>query len=432
MKKASVIFVIVLLGAALGVVVCNAQDMGEMGQSYDVNSYSIAYWESNEVSFRNYGDGIDEKSVFELASNGKTVSAYIALKMVDEGKLHLDDKIAPFLDSDLLTDDERLYHITLKQLLCHTAGFSSSFELGIDRKIYTDPGEKFCYSGVGYIYLQNIIENVSGMTMEEAAAHYVFEPLGMSNSTFARAKTVTPYMKLSTVTLYIFVVFAIAFTALLAFGFMIRKAAKCNFCSCKCVLSVCFVIAGVINTWFLLSVVSKVVVIFGSCFAWIGLLLLITRKNTKLFYAVVPVMTALMVFLGFIIPISIPVTNDVIAKKPNCAYTFKSTSEDMSLFCKELMRQYHSGDGAVKDMFFDGVAIDTVSRWGLGIAIEAEGEGDTYWHSGINPGFQSLFVLYPSQDKYVIILTNSDSGLLFAKETARDFLKVDGKWEIQR
>lgn len=120
-----------------------------------------------------------------------------------------------------------------------------------------------------------------------------------------------------------------------------------------------------------------------------GLLLLITRKNAKLFYAVVPVMTALMVFLGFIIPISIPVTNDVIARKPNCAYTFKSTSEDMSLFCKELMRQYHSGDGAVKDMFFDFVAIDTVNSWGLGIAIEAEGEEDTYWHSGINPGFQS-------------------------------------------
>ncbi|MDE7431999.1 MAG: serine hydrolase, partial [Lachnospiraceae bacterium] len=76
--------------------------------------------------------------------------------------------------------------------------------------------------------------------------------------------------------------------------------------------------------------------------------------------------------------------------------------------------------------------IDPVNSWGLGIAIEYESEGETYWHSGINPGFQSLFVLYPSQNKYVIILTNSDSGLLFSKEIAKDFLEIDGNWDIKR
>lgn len=43
----------------------------------------------------------------------------------------------------VLDYDERLYDITLKQLLCHTAGFSSSFELGIDKKIYSN----FCIYG---------------------------------------------------------------------------------------------------------------------------------------------------------------------------------------------------------------------------------------------------------------------------------------------
>ena len=52
-----------------------------------------------------------------------------------------------------------------------------------------------------------------------------------------------------------------------------------------------------------------------------------------------PVISSALLILGFIFPISIPVTNDLIAKKPNCAYTFKSTSEDMSLFCKELMEK---------------------------------------------------------------------------------------------
>lgn len=434
MKKAAAIFglVMVVLGTAFGIAAHNSQKVEGMVQSHDRNGYSIAYYENHEVTFENYGDGIDETSVFELASNGKAVGAYIALKMVDEGKLNLEDKIAPLLDAGLVTDDARMDEITVRQLLCHTAGFSPSFELGIDKKIYTDPGEEFRYSGVGYIYLQNVIENVSGMTLEEAAGYYVFDPLGMDNSTFAHTKTVTPYMNLSAVVLYIFSVFAIVFLILLLPGFVIGKTTKWRFFSCKSILSVCFVTAGMINTLFLLFVVSKVVVIFESCFALMGLLLFLARKETKAFYAVVPFMTAFMFILGFTIPISMPVTNDIAAREPNCAYTFKSTCEDMSVFCQELMRQYHSGDGAVKDMFSDAVAIDAVNGWGLGLAIETEREGETYWHSGINPGFQSLFVLYPLRDKYIIILTNSDNGLLPAKETAGDFLEVDGKWEIRR
>ncbi len=35
-------------------------------------------------------------------------------------------------------------------------------------------------------------------------------------------------------------------------------------------------------------------------------------------------------------------------------------------------------------------------------------------------------------DKYVIILTNSDNGLQFSKEAAKDFLQIDGSWDIPR
>lgn len=203
MKKIVLVLIFILSGLLMGITALATQETELMASSYDINGYSVAYYENDRVVFQNYGDGIDENSVFELASNGKVISAYIALKLVDEGKINLNDKIAPFLDSDLLTNDERLNDITLKQLLCHTAGFSPSYELGIDKKIYSDPGEAFCYSGVGYIYLQSVIENVSGMTMEQAAEYYVFEPLGMENSTFEYTRTVTPYMNLSSVVIYI-------------------------------------------------------------------------------------------------------------------------------------------------------------------------------------------------------------------------------------
>ena len=430
MKK--IVLVFILSGLLMGITAHATQETELMASSYDINEYSIAYYENDRVVFQNYGDGIDENSVFELASNGKVISAYIALKLVDEGKINLDDKIAPFLDSDLLTSDERLNDITLKQLLCHTAGFSPSYELGIDKKIYSDPGKEFCYSGVGYIYLQSVIENVSGMTMEQAAEYYVFEPLGMENSTFEHTRTVTPYMNLSSVVIYIFIIFIIVFTVLLLAVFILRKITKKQFFSSKISLVVCFAIAVVVNISFLLVLVSKVVITFGLCVVFMGVSLLLTRNHTKIFYAVIPIEVILMLVLGFTIPATVPVTNDIVAKEANCAYTLKSTNGDMAVFCRELTNEYYSGDGAVKEMFSAAVNIDDVNNWGLGIAIESESKGETYWHSGINPGFQSLIVLYPSQNKYVIILTNSDNGLMFAKEVARDFLEIDGNWDIKR
>ena len=145
MKKIVSALLIIVCGLLPGSMVHGSQETERMANSYDINGYSIAYYENNKIVFENYGAGINEKSVFELASNGKVISAYIALQLVDEGKLNLEDKIAPFLDDSLLTDDERIYDITLKQLLCHTAGFSASFELGIDKKIYSNPGDQFLY-----------------------------------------------------------------------------------------------------------------------------------------------------------------------------------------------------------------------------------------------------------------------------------------------
>ena len=100
----------------------------------------------------------------------------------------------------------------------------------------------------------------------------------------------------------------------------------------------------------------------------------------------------------------------------------------MSVFCRELMQRYDSGSA----MFNDEVTIDDNNSWGLGIAIESGPDGTTYWHSGINPGFQSLYVLYPEQEKFIVVVTGSDYGLDLSKEKANDFLGTDGTWDIAR
>jgi CubicO group peptidase (beta-lactamase class C family) len=348
--------------------------------------------------------------------------------MADEGKINLDDRITQYLDKDLITNDERINDITVRQLLCHTAGFSPSYELGVDKKIYSDPGEKFRYSGVGYIYLQNVIENASGMSMEKAAEHYVFKPLGMNSSTFEYTPTVTPYISLSSAVLYAFAVFIISFAVVFVVLAIIGKITKFRAFSLKTGLVISYIAAGVLNTAALLFILSKVTVVFAVFYVITGILLFLARKTKKIFYALIPALTAVILVVGFTVPCSIPVTNDLIHKEANCAYSLRSTGSDMAVFCRELMKQYGNGD----KMFSEAVVIDENNSWGLGIAIESETNGKTYWHSGINPGFQSLYVLSPDQDKFIVVVTNSDSGLESAKEKANEFLGTDGSWEIAR
>lgn len=58
-------------------------------------NYTIVRFENGAVTYENSGKGTDEKTVYELGSNGKTVAAYTALAMVDDGILDLDEKIYP-------------------------------------------------------------------------------------------------------------------------------------------------------------------------------------------------------------------------------------------------------------------------------------------------------------------------------------------------
>ena len=164
-----------------------------------------------------------------------------------------------------------------------------------------------------------------------------------------------------------------------------------------------------------------------------GIILFVTRKKNVLFYTIAPALLLLLLILGFLIPASVPVTNDLVYGKANVAYSFRSTGKDMALFCAELMKKAEEENGAFVEMFYPNVCIDDQNAWGLGIAIEYTKDKEAmYWHSGINPGFQSLYVLYPKDDKFIVVLTNSDRGLDFSKETAGDYLGIDGVWDIKR
>lgn len=436
-KKAVILLVFFIVFSTIFTVSVNALSIEEeiynISQNDGLNSFSIAYIEDRNVM--TYGsNGIQDTSskLYEAGSNGKMIAAYTCLKLSDEEKLSLDDTIVQYLESDWITSNPRFQTITVRDLLSHTAGFSPSFETGVDKKLYFEPGSNFSYSGVGYIYLQKVIEKTTGQDFESAVQKYAFQPLNMTESTFKKAITVTPFVKASSLALYVIVIFSIITAVIYGICLLIGLITKFKFFR-KIALFYCSITIGFVIELVLLGLVLPRFIIPAIIFGIVGLLVLIvSRMSKRLKYVAFISYVLALGILGNVLPITLPIGPALIAKEPNAAYSLITSTKDLTLFAEELLDIYNNGTDTMKEMFCPQIEIDGSNSWGAGIAIENIGDEVTYWHSGINPGMQSLFILSPSNGNAVIIMTNSDYGLPFAKGIARKILGIDGTWDIVR
>jgi len=126
---------------------------------------------------------VTEDTVFEAASLSKPVFTYGVLKLVEQGRLGLDVPLTQYLPKPFVVGDERLAKITARIVLSHRTGFPNwPNDDGV--KIYFTPGERFSYSGEGYIYLQRVVEQITGKPLNDYMTEAVFTPLGMTSSSY--------------------------------------------------------------------------------------------------------------------------------------------------------------------------------------------------------------------------------------------------------
>lgn len=119
---------------------------------------------------------------FHLGSLGKQFTAACILKLESMGRLAVEDPVERYLDG--VPDDKR--GITIHQLLTHTSGLPYMPGDGspLDLPLEFEPGERWAYSNPGYSVLARIVERVGGAPLADLAATLLFEPAGMSHTTY--------------------------------------------------------------------------------------------------------------------------------------------------------------------------------------------------------------------------------------------------------
>lgn len=158
---------------------------------------------------RGYGmakleDGIvnTPDKVFDIGSVSKQFTATCVAMLIREGKVGLDDDIRKYLPEMPAYEKP----VTVSHLLHHTSGLrdynallslagfrpesdSPTVEEALEvirrqKKLNYTPGEEYSYTNTGFFLLSQIVERVSGKSLNAFAQERIFKPLGMSKTLF--------------------------------------------------------------------------------------------------------------------------------------------------------------------------------------------------------------------------------------------------------
>src|SRR5262245_14211123 len=127
---------------------------------------------------------VDDNTVFEAASLSKPVFAYAVLRLVEQGRIGLDVPLTTYLSKPYIENDPRLKKITARVVLSHRTGFPNWRGDGNPLTIHFTPGERFSYSGEGFVYLQRAVEQIEGKPLNDVMSALVFTTRGMTSSSY--------------------------------------------------------------------------------------------------------------------------------------------------------------------------------------------------------------------------------------------------------
>jgi len=182
-------------------------------EKYRVPGAAIALVHEGEVAWAQ-GYGLADESVsmpvlaetvFQVASISKSITAWGVMRLVEEGRVDLDEPVEKYLTSwELPASDFDHQGVTVRRLLSHTAGLDvwnhpgillgetqpslvdllSGVPDGETVHIRWQPGSREEYTNGGYVLLQLLVEDVTGESFPDYIQRQVLEPLKMNRSSY--------------------------------------------------------------------------------------------------------------------------------------------------------------------------------------------------------------------------------------------------------
>jgi CubicO group peptidase (beta-lactamase class C family) len=136
------------------------------------------------------------QSVFLVASISKPVTAMAVMRLVDKGRIHLDDPVKNYLPEFNGDGRER---ITIRNLLSHTSGLPDMLPENIELRkrqaplkdfvagtvrtpLLFPPGSRVSYQSMGILLAAEIVERLSGQPLDAFLQREVFARLKMRHS----------------------------------------------------------------------------------------------------------------------------------------------------------------------------------------------------------------------------------------------------------
>jgi CubicO group peptidase (beta-lactamase class C family) len=183
-----------------------------------VRGGSVEFFSAHGLADIDTGTPVTEDTVFRIASITKTFTAIAVMQLVERGLVDLDAPANDYLRAyRLVPRDAGWRPATVRHLLTHTAGIDEQVprsaalrrdfgvSVAMGRPVPTlaeyyrgrlvlgaEPGTRFRYSDHGPATVGQIVEDVSGRTLDDYLREQVFSPLGMTHTDLVRSERVSP------------------------------------------------------------------------------------------------------------------------------------------------------------------------------------------------------------------------------------------------
>jgi CubicO group peptidase (beta-lactamase class C family) len=296
--------------------------------------------------------------VFDLGSLTKPVFAAAVLRLRDRGMIDLDAPLLSYLDYPDVRGQAGASKVTARHVLSHTTGLPNwrPFAPGSPLELKATPGERFGYSGEGFFWLQQVIEEVTSTPTARLVQQEVFGPLALERSSL---------------------VFESRFASNYAQGHRGQGTPPVDSHSKQSADRVRRALGpGPADLQDIRCAQARAALIASD-----------------------PALAA---------------GPSPVLHPANAAGSLQATAADYARFLTAFVSGARArsllGAPTVKEMLSKQTAINRHTAYGLGWRLEQTHEGTVFWHSGYNDGFHSFALGDPTGRFGVVAVTNSDRG----------------------